>query len=41
LRRRSGRRPAIIPLLNGMLHLDVLDKKFGASACSAASARSR
>src|SRR6202166_2758939 len=24
-----GPRTAIIPLLNGMLHLDVLDKKFG------------
>ena len=26
-----GERTAIIPLLNGMRHLDVLDKKFGAS----------
>ena len=29
LRRRSGRNTSIIPLLNGMSHLDVLDKKFG------------
>ena len=35
-----GPNTAIIPLLNGMLHLDVLDDKFGASACSAVSARS-
>src|SRR5205807_2787532 len=26
-----GEGPSIIPLLNGMRHLDVLDKKFGAS----------
>ena len=26
-----GERTAIIPLLNGMRHLDVLDKKFGAT----------
>ena len=34
-----GPKTAIIPMLNGMRHLDVLDGKFGASACSAAFAR--
>ena len=29
LRRRSDRQTAIIPLLNGMRHLDVLDSRFG------------
>src|SRR5207302_4631811 len=35
-----GPNSSIIPLLNGMLHLNALDDKFGPSACSAASAPS-
>ena len=35
-----GPKTAILPLLNGMRHLDMLDRRFGANACSAAFARS-
>jgi 2-dehydropantoate 2-reductase len=35
-----GRPTAILPLLNGMRHLDVLDARFGRDACSAANASS-
>src|SRR5260370_41388188 len=34
-----GAQTAVIPLLNGMLHLDVLDKKFGREQIGRASCR--
>ena len=41
VRAGGGPKTSIIPMLNGMRHLDILDQKFGASACSAGSARLR